>query len=176
MHCIILANQEGTFPPALLPMKGRAVIDYLIDDALLQKDITLISVITSSHSFNLLKKHVGNAFPSHPIHVKVSQTILQMIDKENDTLILPGNVYTSLKLQDFIRFYKQFKTITKAAFDKQNPKEIPFTIVPKRYSGQIDRLPKDIEIHTYNCGTGYSYICHPELVSGSHRDAEINSA
>ena len=176
MHCIILANQEGTFPPALLPMKGRAVIDYLIDDALLQKDITLISVITSSHSFNLLKKHVGNAFPSHPIHVKVSQTILQMIDKENDTLILSGNVYTSLKLQDFIRFYKQFKTVTKAAFDKQNPKEIPFTIVPKRYSGQIDRLPKDIEIHTYNCGTGYSYICHPELVSGSHRDAEINSA
>ncbi|PIV70829.1 hypothetical protein COW57_03070 [Candidatus Roizmanbacteria bacterium CG17_big_fil_post_rev_8_21_14_2_50_39_7] len=158
MHCIILANQEGTFPPALLPMKGRAVIDYLIDDALLQKDITLISVITSSRSSNLLKKHLRNAFPSHPIHVKVSQTILQVIGKENDILVLQGNVYTSLTLQDFIRFYKQFKTITKAAFDKQNPKEIPFTIIPKRYSDQIDQLPNDVKIHTYNSGSGYNII------------------
>jgi len=159
MHCIILANQDGTFPPALLPMKGRAVIDYLIDDVLNQKDVASISVITNHQSFRLVDKHLRNAYPSSSIIKAVeSKSVSSVLNNLDDILILQGNVYTSLKLQDFIRYHKQFKTITKASFDKLNPKEIPFTIVSKKYSGQINNLPKDIETHTYNCGSGYNII------------------
>ncbi len=158
MHCIILANQDGTFPPSLLPMKGRAVIDFLIDDALLQKDIITISILTNNQSLNLMKKHVKNAYPNDSIAIIDNHTISSVISQEDDAIILQGNVFTSLKLQDFIRYYKQFKTITKATFDKQKPKDIPFYIIPKKYSSQIDNLPKDIETHTYNCGTGYNIV------------------
>lgn len=158
MHCIILANLKRAFPPALLPMKGRAVIDYLIDDALLQKDIITISILVSNQSLTLMTKHVKNAYPNDSIAIVDTPTISSVISQEDDVIVLQGNIFTSLKLQDFIRFYKQFKTVTKATYDKQNPKEIPFTIVPKKYSGQIDNLPKDIEVHTYNCGTGYNIV------------------
>lgn len=158
MHCIILANQKRAFPPALLPMKGRAVIDYLIDDALLQKDIITISILVSNQSLNLMTKHVKNAYPNDSIAIVDTLTIGSVISQEDDVIVLQGNVFTSLKLQDFIRFYKQFKTVTNATYDKQNPQEIPFYIVPKKYSSQIDSLPKNIEAHTYNCGTGYNIV------------------
>jgi len=158
MHCIILANQEGTFPPALLPMKGRAVIDYLIDDVLLQKDIVTISILVSNQSLSLMTKHVKNAYPNDSIPIINTHTISSVMSQEGDVIILQGNVFTSLKLQDFIRSYKQFKTVTKATYDKQYPKEIPFTIIPKRYSDQIDQLPNDVKIHTYNSGSGYNII------------------
>ena len=158
MHCIILANQDGIFPPALLPMKGRAVIDYLIDDILSQKDITSISVITNQISSQLINKHLTNTYPSQIIKTIVSNSLSSTVSQPDDILILQGNAYTSLKLQDFIRYYKQFKTITKASFDKLNPKEIPFYIIPQRLCKQIDSLPLDAEIHTYNCGSGYNII------------------
>lgn len=156
MHCIILANQEGLFPPALLPMKGRAVIDYLIDDALNQKDITSISVITHHQSSRLIGKHLKNAYPSQIMKIVESKSLSSVVNPPDDILILQGNTYTSLKLQDFIRFYKQFKTITKASFDKLNPKEIPFFIVPRKHSHQLDTLPLDSGTHTYNSGSGYN--------------------
>jgi len=158
MHCIILANQDGAFPPALLPMKGRAVIDYLLDDVLLQRDILNCTIITNEQSLVLIQKHIRNTYSSHPISVVVSKTIFDVISQEDDILLLQGNVFTSLKLQDFIRYYKQFKTITNAAYDKHNPQQIPFQIIPKKYSNQIDKLPKEIETHTYNCGSGYMNI------------------
>lgn len=159
MHCIILANQDGTLPPALLPMKGRAVIDYLIDDVLNQKDVTSISVITNHQSFRLVNKHLRNAYPSSLIVKAIeTNTVSSVLANSDDVLILQGNTYTSLKLQDFIRYHKQFKTITKASFDKLDPKEIPFYIIPQRYSKQIDSLPSDAETHTYNCGSGYNII------------------
>lgn len=158
MHCIILANETAGFPRVLSPMKGRAVIDYLIDDVLLQKDITAVSIITNPQSLYLITKHIGNTYPNNSIDVTDNTTISAVISQEDDVIVLQGTVFTSLKLQDFIRYYKQFKTITKAAFDKRNPKEIPFYIVPKKYWDQIDHLPEDVEVHTYNCGTGYNII------------------
>lgn len=156
MHCIILANQDAPFPPALLPMKGRAIIDYLLDDVLPQKDVTNCTLITNQQSLGLMQKHIRNAYPSHPISVVASKTIFDALSPEDDILLLQGNVFTSLKLQDFIRYYKQFKTVTHATYDKQSPKEIPFHIIPKKYIKQIDTLPKDIETHTYNSGSGYN--------------------
>jgi NDP-sugar pyrophosphorylase family protein len=158
MQCIILANQVAPFPPALLPMKVRAVIDYLLDDVLLQRDISNCTIVTNEQSLVLMQKHIRNTYPTHPISVVISKTILNVISQENDILLLQGNVFTSLKLQDFIRYYKQFKTVTNAVYDKQSPKEIPFQVIPKKFSNQIDKLPEEIETHTYNCGSGYMNI------------------
>jgi len=144
MRCIILSAENELFPRCLRPIKSRAALDYLLDDILLQKDITSISIIANSKSMGLLKKHVNNAFPNKVIKVVLKPFINNY---EDDVLILEGRAHTSLKLQDFIRYFKQFKTLTKAAFDKENPKEIPFTIIPKHN--------QSLETHTYNCGTGY---------------------
>ena len=148
MHCIILVNEEESFRP----MNGRAVIDYLIDDAIEQKDITTISIVTHQKSLFLIKKHIKNRYPHDPIDIMTSIPL----NIQDDVVLLKGSVFTSLKLADFIRYYKQFKTITKAAYDKNEPKEIPFYIIPQTYCEQIDQLPTDAETHTYNCGTGYN--------------------
>jgi hypothetical protein len=127
-------------------MKGRAVIDYLLDDVFLQKCITAVSIIAHDKSIYLLKKHITRAFPDQTIEI----TLVPLTNNvQDDTLILEGSVYTSLRLQDFIRFFQQYKTVTKAAYDKLNPKEIPFTIIPKHNHST--------EVHTYNCGTGYLF-------------------
>lgn len=152
MQCIILATSGSSFPSVLLPVKGRAVIDYLIDDALLQKEIETISVSTSAPFVALIKKHLQNAFPQRPIEVASSPFQLTGND---DIVVLQGNISTSLKLQDFIRYYRQFKTIAQASYDKNNPHTIPFTIFPKGYTGPTDSIPPGNEVHTYNSGSGY---------------------
>jgi len=164
MHCIIQANGKEDLPSALLPVKGRAVIDYLIDDALKQKDITAISVVTTYKSLTIFNKHLKNAFPNNDIRVR--DTI--PMDVRDDIIFLQGNVYTSLKLQDFIRFYKQFKMITNAVYDGM---AIPFYIIPKQklpliftYLQKNDTDAPDTFIswavqndivNVFNIGTGY---------------------
>lgn len=157
MHCVILANDQAAFPPALLPLKGRAVIDYLLDDVLKQKAASQVTIITSSQSFPLISKHITNAFPGKEIEVIEDKGIRQTTIPEQDVMVLRGTIFTSLKLQDFIRYFNQFKTITKAAHDKLSPREIPFSIIPKTYVGNPYQLPEGIETHTYNCGSGYCY-------------------
>ena len=157
MHCILLANNQAPFPPALLPIKGKAVIDYLLDDVLKQKGITLVTIITSFQSLPLITKHITNAFPGKEIEIIEGKNIKETVNPTQDVMLLHGAIFTSLKLQDFIRYFNQFKTVTKAAYDKQNPKEIPFSITPKMYAESVDQLPEGTTTHTYNCGSGYCY-------------------
>jgi len=157
MHCIILADDKPQFPPVLLPIKGRAVMDYLLDDALKQKEVDQVTIITSSQSLPLITKHITNAFPGKVIEVVEGKSIEYVAVPGQDVMVLRGTIFTSLKLQDFIRYFNQFKTITKAAHDKLNPKEIPFLIIPNTYQGDIGHLPEAVETHIYNCGSGYCY-------------------
>lgn len=147
MHCIILAAGFATrlyplthnFPKALLPIKGRAIVDYLIEDALKQKEISSITLITNDKFYSLFKKHVQNAFPENNITVvnngvkdesqkngaiKDLQHVLLTEKINDDVLVLASDTYTSLKLQDLIRFYKQFKNITTAVYDGNNKERI----------------------------------------------------
>ena len=147
MHCIILAAGFATrlypltknIPKALLPVKGRALIDYLIEDVLKQKEISQITLITNDTFFSLFKKHIQNAFPEKNIEVlnnKISDVsqkngaikdLLHVIETKNineDILVFASDTYTSLKLQDLIRFYKQFKSITTAVFDGKDIERI----------------------------------------------------
>ena len=147
MHCIILAAGFATrlyplthnFPKALLPLKGKAIIDYIINDVINQKDITNITLITNEKFYPLFKKHLQNAFPERAINIinngipdethkngaiKDLALVVSKTNIQDDTLILASDTYTSLKLQDFIRFYKQFKSITTAVFDGKDIEKI----------------------------------------------------
>jgi hypothetical protein len=155
MHCIVLSTESEAFPRCLRPVKGRAALDYLIDDIILQKDISSISLIADKHSLPLISKHLKNAFPQLTIPVFKAAPLSSIFSQEDDVLIMQAAVSTSLKLQDFIRYFKQFKTITKAAYDKTSPKEIPFILIPKKEFHHVDAIPDTLETHTYNCGSGY---------------------
>ncbi len=147
MHCIILAAGFATrlyplthnFPKALLPIKGKAIIDYLIEDGIKQKDITQISIVTNNLFFPLFQKHTINAFSGVAISIlnngitkeskkngaiKDLQFALTEKKIEDDVLVMASDTYTSLKLQDFVRFYKQFKSITTAVFDGKDVERI----------------------------------------------------
>lgn len=154
MHCIIQTSAEGGFPRSLRPVKGRAVMDYLIEDALRQREITHISVVADQKTHSILSKHIKNAFPEKDIQV-VSLPLNSIVRDGEDVMLLKGSVYSSLKLQDFIRYFRQFKTITKVAVNKVNPQGIPFVIVPGKYHDCLENLPQDAPFHTYNCGSGF---------------------
>ena len=147
MHCIILAAGFATrlypltlhFPKALLPIKGKAIVDYLIEDVTKQKEITNITLVTNNAFFSLFQKHARNAFPTTPISVlnngitdesqkngaiKDLAYVLNTQKIDDDILVLASDTYTSLKLQDFIRYYRQFKSITTAVFDGKDVERI----------------------------------------------------
>jgi NDP-sugar pyrophosphorylase family protein len=157
MHCIITLAKSNVFPRALRPIKGRASLDYIVDDVLLQKDITKITIIVPSEYESILHRHLSNTVPEADIALVAPQP-LSSLATDDDVLLIQGEINTSLKLKDFISYFKQFKTVTKTAFDKQNPKEIPCVIIPKKYVSHIDHYQDILEVHTFNCGTGYATL------------------
>ncbi len=132
MHALIISTSSGpnNIPSSLLPMKGRAVVDYLISDILDQKEFNGITVFTTVELFPMLEKHFSNSFPDAAI--QFTTNIHNTLKTPEDLLVCEGNVYTSLKMQDFIRAYKQFKRITIASF-KAEGKDlfIPYFIIPQ---------------------------------------------
>lgn len=145
MRAYIVANHEGNpIPPVLLPHNGHSILNYVIDEVLLQKQINQVCIILpQDNRAELIKKHLSIAYPSVPF------AFAESIPHDPDEhMVLDGSVYTTLRLQDLIRYYQQYKTITYAAYDKTNPKQIPFTVYPE----ESRRDPTNT--HTYNCGTG----------------------
>ena len=146
MQCIIDGKSTGPFPFILRPIKGRAVVDYLLDDALSQRDITSITIETNPEHVSLINKHISSAYPNSVIQIFDTPQSVQITE---DTIHLVGTIYTSVKLQDLIRAFNQFKRPTHAAFDKTEPKAIPFSITPFKITNPTPYI--------FNCGTGYSF-------------------
>jgi len=148
MRAYIIANHSGSpVPPTLLPHNGKSFVNYVLDEVLLQKQIDSICIVLPLDSrADLIQKHLATAYPN------ISFTFSHNLGTDPDEhIVLDGAVYTSLRLQDLIRYYQQYKTITYAAYDKANPKVIPFTVYPilSKRDTQITR--------TYNCGTAVFY-------------------
>ncbi len=71
---------------------------------------------------------ISNGIASNEAHSGAVGDLLRAIQTKKiyneDLLVVSSDTYTSLKLQDFIRFYKQFKGITVAAFDEHDKKKV----------------------------------------------------
>lgn len=165
MHAYIFATTSGpqNIPQALLPIKGRSVIDYLLDDMLGQKDITTITILTTKTLSPLLNKHVRTIYGDRPIEIEIGQTIT---DINEDVLICQGALYSSLKMQDLIRAFKQHKTAITPEYQKDGKSiPIPHCIIPKQelplYSPHIGEhgLGQDGTrgMRVQNMGTGFCY-------------------
>lgn len=147
MHCIILAAGFSTrmypltknFPKALLPIKGKAIVDHVYEDIREQKEITGTTVITNDCFYNLFSRHFSRKYPDDTITVinnKVTSVenrqgaigdLVYVIQEQNlrdDLLVIASDTLTSLKMQDFIRFYRQFKGIATVVFDGQDTEKI----------------------------------------------------
>lgn len=164
MHAFVFATSAGPqgIPQALLPMKGRPVLDYLLDDICDQKDVTKITVITTTTLMPIIKKHLQNAYGTNNIMVTAEKTI----DDESDALICQGVLYSSLKMQDLIRAFKQHKTAITAEYQKDGQRiHIPHCIIPKHelptYGPHIgeNRLAAEWMhgMRIQNMGTGFCY-------------------
>lgn len=144
MRAYIIANLNGSpVPPVLLPYNGKSIVNYVIDEVLLQKQIDSICIVLPLDSrADLIHKHLATAYPNVPFKFAHTRT-----PDPSEHILLDGAVYTTLRLQDLIRYYQQYKTITYSAYDKAQPKPIPFTVYPTASK-------RDMQItHTYNCGT-----------------------
>lgn len=166
MHAFVFAASVGPqgIPQALLPIKGRSVIDYLLDDIFDQKEILSVTIITTESLASFLKKHIRNIYPDRPVEVVIDQTLT---DTGEDVLVCQGALYSSLKMQDFIRAFKQHKTAITAEYKKgEDHIPIPHYIIPKyqlsSYVSQIDKdgqLMPDVlgTMRIQNTGTGFCY-------------------
>lgn len=164
MHAFVFATSSGPqgIPQALLPIKGRPVFDYLLDDICGQKDVTAITVITTTALMLLLKKHLQNAYGTRDIAITAEKTI----GGDSDALICQGAIHSSLKMQDLIRAFKQHKTAVTAEYQKDGQRiHIPHCIIPKHqlpsYGPQIGTNGLTSEVmsgmHVQNMGTGFCY-------------------
>ncbi|MFZ2026007.1 MAG: hypothetical protein WAV30_01845 [Microgenomates group bacterium] len=167
MHAFVFAPSVGPqgIPQALLPIKGRSVIDYLLDDIFDQKDITSVTILTTESLTPLLKKHLQNTYGDKPIKISADRTLLA--DTHDDVLICRGVVHSSLKMQDFIRAFKQHKTAITAEYQKEEEHiHIPHFIIPKdQLSTYVTQLLEDgllmpdvlSTMRIQNTGTGFCY-------------------
>lgn len=174
MHAFVFATSTGPqgIPQALLPIKGRSVIDYLLDDILGQKDITSVTIITTKSLAPLLKKHIQNTYRDKKIDISIDRATLTGTNE--DVLICKGAIYSSLKMQDFVRAFKQHKTTITAEYQQDDKHlSIPHCIIPltelTRYLPYIGEDGSFIPTSTHtmriqNIGTGFCY----EATSLSH--------
>lgn len=127
MKCLFLAAGYATrlypltenFPKPLLPVKGKAILDYLIDDLDTTKEIDEY-IVVSNHKFNDIfvswaKKHkqkitvIDDGTSTNETRLGAVIDIKFAIDKLNihdDLLILAGDNLLDFSLQGFIDFAK----------------------------------------------------------------------
>lgn len=173
MHALIVSSGIGpnSIPSALLPVRGRAVIDLAISDILNQKEVSKIMIYTKPELLSIHQKHFLNSFPDTLIELTTDLNYVSNIHE--DLLICDGNVHTSLKMQDFIRAFKQFKKITTPSFKTEDKDVlIPYFIIPQSeanlllsYSTKTDVFTltsfhawleaKNIPSYVFKSGTGF---------------------
>lgn len=138
MHALIISTAKSptNIPSSLLPMKGRAVIDLLISDILNQKEVSKITVYTSPELISIHQKHFSNSFPDSSIELTTDIDYIKVIHE--DLLVCEGKIYSSLKMQDFIRAFRQFKRITTASFRaEEKDSYIPYFIIPQNEASSL---------------------------------------
>lgn len=144
MKTIILAGGFSTrlypktefFPKSLLTIKGKEIVKYLIEDLLTTnpESIVLVSNNRYFETFdNWLKKNyprvklLNNGAENPESRLGAIGDILFALEVskwQDDILVLSSDTLSSLKLTDFLKFYKKHHGVVNAVFDTKNPDTI----------------------------------------------------
>lgn len=145
MKTIILAGGFSTrlypktefFPKSLLQIQGKEIVEYLIEDLLSsfpvsQKENEII-LISNNRYFKIFEKWLKEKHPQIKIlnngvdnsekRLGAIGDILFVLNKtkwEDDLLVLSSDTLSSLKLKEFIGFFKKKRGVINAIFDTKN--------------------------------------------------------
>jgi glucose-1-phosphate thymidylyltransferase len=143
MNAIILAAGFCTrlfpiteyFPKGLLPIHGKAIISYLLDDLATIAEINSIQLVTNNRYAQLFDYWVNSYYPNLHIQI-INNTVtkpenrfgaigdllytLNQNQKYDDILVLASDTLASLKLKNLVRFYKNNRGVVNVIFNCKN--------------------------------------------------------
>jgi len=176
---VILAGGQGTklrpytyeIPKSLLPVKGKPLLEHLINN--LKKNNIVDLIICIGYLGKKIKDYFGDGkrfgvniiYVEETLPLKTGGAILkaQKYINNNPFLVIHGDILTDLNLIDLINFHKYQKTVSTIALTTVDQ--------PKKY-GQLKlhgaKLTnfynqaeiKKVESHLINCGI---YVFEPEI-------------
>lgn len=144
MKSIILAAGYSTrlypltknFPKALLPIQGKEIIRYMLEDLQKVKEVDETVLLTNSHYFRLFETWMKTYFPKIRVMdngttskddrlgaIGDLQLALQKTGWQDDVLVLPSDTLYEFDLQKVVDFYHKNKGFTSVVRDCEN-KEI----------------------------------------------------
>jgi glucose-1-phosphate thymidylyltransferase len=125
------------FPKALLPVEGRAILSYVLDDVV-KNDFGKIALVTNHRYFDIFSVWLKTRYPKIDITVIDNKVLspatrqgaigdlqfsLDKLKWRNDVLVLASDTLASFKIKDLLRFYKLHPGIVNTVFDT-NDKEV----------------------------------------------------
>jgi glucose-1-phosphate thymidylyltransferase len=140
MTALILAAGYATrlypitqnFPKALLPVKDKPVVGYLLDDLFSLKSVSRIYLITNRRYRKILSVWLNSEYPDNKIilgddgsdqpenrlgAIGDLQYLIQKYRVNDDLMVLASDTYTSLKLGKLTGFFKEKQGVVNAVFD-----------------------------------------------------------
>jgi glucose-1-phosphate thymidylyltransferase len=144
MHALILAGGFATrlypltkdFPKALLAVRGKPLLSYLVDDLGCEKSIDRIILVSNARHLTSFRIWIGNNGYCDDITILNNGVtdpekrlgaigdLLYVIHKErinDDLLVLSSDTYSSLKICDFVRFFGHHRGVINAVFETRDP-------------------------------------------------------
>lgn len=143
MKAIILAAGFSTrlypltklFPKGLLPVDGKAIVDFMLGDLLNTQGIDEMVMVTNKLYFPLFNTWLKTYYKDSGIELVSDETVskddrlgaigdLQFIlDKKgwsDDLVILPSDTLTSVKIADLVNFFHKNRGVVNVLYDTQD--------------------------------------------------------
>ncbi len=188
-RAVILAGGIGTqlrpytyeVPKSLLPVKGKPILEYIIDE--LKANFINEIILSTGYLGNKIKEHFGDG-KKFGVHITYSdensplqtggaiQRVKNQID-QGPFLVIHGDIVTSLSLRDLIEFHQKEKPIATVALTPVNkPSEfgqlaLHGTRVVRFYQNVTS---EEVKSNLVNCGI---YICEPSIFQYFPKDKQI---
>ncbi|MDH7476701.1 MAG: sugar phosphate nucleotidyltransferase [Microgenomates group bacterium] len=175
---IILAGGKGTklrpytyeIPKSLLPIKGKPILEYLIEN--LKKNNIVDLTICLGYLGKKIKDYFGDgqrfgvkiSYLEEKFPLQTGGAVLQakkLVDNQ-PFLVIHGDILTNLKISDLINFHQQQKTIVTIALttvDKPN-KYGQLALHGTRLTQFYHQKNQQTISHLVNCGI---YVFEPEI-------------
>jgi glucose-1-phosphate thymidylyltransferase len=126
------------FPKALLPVNGREILSYVLDDVI-KNDFDQIALITNSRYANIFSVWLKTKYAKKNIGVIDNQVkspgerlgaigdlkyALNKLKWDEDLLVLASDTIATFKIKDLLNFYKSHPGIVNTVYDTNDPEVI----------------------------------------------------